>query len=291
MDDDKTTDFMPVRIARIGRAEAMQGLVSMQRLFTFLCRSGEAQAELMGRTCHMTRGTFILSFPYTIVKFVQCTEDFEGLFVEIPTDYLPSIVGGVDVRDRLAIRKHMAFTLAPDDLKTLDLMSKVLEDKQRHITTGSAAPRSEFDTAALSAMTFAYAAEAVSAIIDEARQGKTGEVNGDTALFNEFAMSVVQNCKTERTVAYYAEQANLTPNHFSATIKSASGQSAMYWIKLVTTTMIKHLLTTTRMSVKEIADAFGFPDQSTFGRYFKSFCGISPTGYRDKMRDRGHSTA
>ncbi|HIT83400.1 MAG TPA: AraC family transcriptional regulator [Candidatus Avibacteroides faecavium] len=233
----------------------------------------------------MTRGTFILSFPYTIVKFVQCTEDFEGLFVEIPTDYLPSIVGGVDVRDRLAIRKHMAFTLAPDDLKTLDLMSKVLEDKQRHITTGSAAPRSEFDTAALSAMTFAYAAEAVSAIIDEARQGKTDERSADTTLFNEFMMSLVKHCKTERTVAYYAAQASLSPNHFSATIKSASGQPAMYWIKLVTSTMAKHYLTATRMSAKEIADALGFPDQSTFGRYFKSICGISPAAYREKMRD------
>ncbi len=285
MNSEKTSETQSIHIASIGRAEALHGLVSMQRLFTFFCRSGEAQAELMGRTCHMTRGTFILSFPYTIVKFVQCTEDFEGLFVEIPTDYLPSIVGGVDVRDRLAIRKHMAFTLAPDDLKTLDLMSKVLEDKQRHITTGSAAPRSEFDTAALSAMTFAYAAEAVSAIIDEARQGKTDERSADTTLFNEFMMSLVKHCKTERTVAYYAAQASLSPNHFSATIKSASGQPAMYWIKLVTSTMAKHYLTATRMSAKEIADALGFPDQSTFGRYFKSICGISPAAYREKMRD------
>ena len=285
MNSEKTSETQSIHIASIGRAEALHGLVSMQRLFTFFCRSGEAQAELMGRTCHMTRGTFILSFPYTIVKFVQCTEDFEGLFVEIPTDYLPSIVGGVDVRDRLAIRKHMAFTLAPDDLKTLDLMSKVLEDKQRHITTGSAAPRSEFDTAALSAMTFAYAAEAVSAIIDEARQGKTDERSAGTALFNEFMMSLVKHCKTKRTVSFYAAQASLSPNHFSAAIKSESGQPAMYWIKLVTTTMAKHYLTTTRMSVKEIADALGFPDQSTFGRYFKAICGISPAAFRDKMHD------
>lgn len=285
MDDDKTTDFMPVRIARIGRAEAMQGLVSMQRLFTFLCRNGEARAEQMNRTCRIARGTFILSFPYTLLKFGQCSEDFDGLLVETSADFLLSVVGGMDVRDRLAIRQRTVFTLSDEDMGTLDLLGRALEDKQRLVATGKPAPRNEFDTVTLTTMAQAYAAEAVSAIIDEARQGKTDERSAGTALFNEFMMSLVKHCKTERTVAYYAEQANLTPNHFSATIKSASGQSAMYWIKLVTTTMIKHLLTTTRMSVKEIADAFGFPDQSTFGRYFKSFCGISPTGYRDKMRD------
>ena len=98
-------------------------------------------------------------------------------------------------------------------------------------------------------------------------------------------MSLVKHCKTKRTVSFYAAQASLSPNHFSAAIKSESGQPAMYWIKLVTTTMAKHYLTTTRMSVKEIADALGFPDQSTFGRYFKAICGISPAAFRDKMHD------
>lgn len=285
MNDDSTPDLMPVRIARISRAEALHGLVSMQRLFTFLCRNGEARAEQMNRTCRIARGTFILSFPYTLLKFGQCSEDFDGLLVETSADFLLSVVGGMDVRDRLAIRQRTVFTLSDEDMGTLDLLGRALEDKQRLVATGKPAPRNEFDTAALTAMSQAYAAEAVSAIIDEARQGKTDERSADTTLFNEFMMSLVKHCKTERTVAYYAAQASLSPNHFSATIKSASGQPAMYWIKLVTSTMAKHYLTATRMSAKEIADALGFPDQSTFGRYFKSICGISPAAYREKMRD------
>lgn len=285
MNDDSTPDLMPVRIARISRAEALHGLVSMQRLFTFLCRKGEAQAELMNRTCRIARGTFILSFPYTLLKIGQCSEDFDGLLVETSADFLLSIVGGMDVRDRLAIRQHATFTLRDEDLQTLDLLGRVLEDKQRLVAAMKSAPRNEFDTVTLTTMAQAYAAEAVSAIIDEARQGKTDERSAGTALFNEFMMSLVKHCKTKRTVSFYAAQASLSPNHFSAAIKSESGQPAMYWIKLVTTTMAKHYLTTTRMSVKEIADALGFPDQSTFGRYFKVICGISPAAFRDKMHD------
>lgn len=285
MDDGTITSPMLVRIARIGPTQALHGLVSMQRLFTFLCRKGEAQAELMNRTCRIARGTFILSFPYTLLKIGQCSEDFDGLLVETSADFLLSIVGGMDVRDRLAIRQHATFTLRDEDLRTLDLLGRVLEDKQRLVAAMKSAPRNEFDTVALTTMAQAYAAEAVSAIIDEARQGKTDERSAGTALFNEFMMSLVKHCKTKRTVSFYAAQASLSPNHFSAAIKSESGQPAMYWIKLVTTTMAKHYLTTTRMSVKEITDALGFPDQSTFGRYFKAICGISPAAFRDKMHD------
>lgn len=285
MDDSTITSPMLVRIARIGPTQALHGLVSMQRLFTFLCRKGEAQAELMNRTCRIARGTFILSFPYTLLKIGQCSEDFDGLLVETSADFLLSIVGGMDVRDRLAIRQHATFTLRDEDLRTLDLLGRVLEDKQRLVAAMKSAPRNEFDTVALTTMAQAYAAEAVSAIIDEARQGKTDERSAGTALFNEFMMSLVKHCKTKRTVSFYAAQASLSPNHFSAAIKSESGQPAMYWIKLVTTTMAKHYLTTTRMSVKEIADALGFPDQSTFGRYFKAICGISPAAFRDKMHN------
>lgn len=285
MDDGTITSPMPVRIARIGPTQALQGLVSMQRLFTLLCRSGEARAELMGRTCHIARGTFILSFPYTIIKFVQCTDDFDGLLLEASPDFLLTTIGNIDIRDRLAIRQRAIFTLRGEDMATLDLLARALEDKQRLVAAANSAPRNEFDTMALTTMAQAYAAEAVSAIIDEARQGKTDERNVDTPLFNNFMMSLVKHAKDERTVAFYAAQASLSPNHFSATIKSESGQPAMYWIKLMTLTMAKHLLTTTRMSAKEIADALGFPDQSTFGRYFKSICGISPTTYRKKMRD------
>lgn len=36
------------------------------------------------------------------------------------------------------------------------------------------------------------------------------------------------------------------------------------------------------MSIKEIADTMNFTDQSTFGRYFRKHCGMSPTDYRNR---------
>ena len=46
---------------------------------------------------------------------------------------------------------------------------------------------------------------------------------------------------------------------------------------------IEKMLRDTELSIKEIADRLSFPDQSTFGKFFKKHFGESPLGYRSKI--------
>ena len=60
----------------------------------------------------------------------------------------------------------------------------------------------------------------------------------------------------------------------------AVSTNSLEWLTLFTINLSKHYLADTEMSVKEIADTLHFPDQSTFGRYFKQHMGCSPGEYR-----------
>ena len=51
------------------------------------------------------------------------------------------------------------------------------------------------------------------------------------------------------------------------------------------------MLLNSSLSVKEIADALGFPNQSFFGRYFRQYTGISPTEFRSGGPKRGSEAA
>lgn len=54
----------------------------------------------------------------------------------------------------------------------------------------------------------------------------------------------------------------------------------MQWIENVTMTFARQYLNDFAASIKEIAERLCFPDQSTFGRYFKHPEGCSPSEYR-----------
>ena len=58
------------------------------------------------------------------------------------------------------------------------------------------------------------------------------------------------------------------------------GPPALRWITATVVAEAKKMLSDPALSVKEIADALGFPNQSFFGRYFRQYTGISPTEFR-----------
>ena len=41
------------------------------------------------------------------------------------------------------------------------------------------------------------------------------------------------------------------------------------------------------MSIKEVAGALNFPDQSFFGRYLRQYAGMSPSRYREASHPNG----
>ncbi len=56
----------------------------------------------------------------------------------------------------------------------------------------------------------------------------------------------------------------------------------MEWITTYTIGQAKHLLSQTDLSIKEIAEQLGFPEQFAFRKYFKRVVGVSPSEYRKR---------
>lgn len=115
--------------------------------------------------------------------------------------------------------------------------------------------------------------------VEESRQGREEQI------FNTFLMSVHRHCDKERSVMFYADEQNLSPNYLSSVVRAKSGRTAIQWIETITLIHAQHYLVSTRLSVKEVAEKLNFPDQSTFGRYFKKLCGASPKEYRKKLSE------
>ena len=103
-------------------------------------------------------------------------------------------------------------------------------------------------------------------------------------LFYDFLELVYRNYKECRWVGFYAERLSVTPRYLTTVVRQVSGKSASRWIEEYTVLEAQILLSDSRLSIKDIAYALHFNDQSLFSKYFKRIEGISPEKYR-RMRE------
>ncbi len=87
----------------------------------------------------------------------------------------------------------------------------------------------------------------------------------------------------EHSVKFYAERLSMHPNHLNALIKKHTGLSAKESIQNRILLEIKHLLHSTKLSIKQISDQMGFRDPNYFTTFFKRAEKLSPGNYRSSF--------
>ncbi|GAB3557678.1 helix-turn-helix domain-containing protein [Spirosoma fluminis] len=82
------------------------------------------------------------------------------------------------------------------------------------------------------------------------------------------------------TVQSIAETLNVSPNYLSSLLKVSTGQSTQQHIHDKLIEKAKEKLSTTDLSISEIAYALGFEHSQSFSKLFKSKTAISPVDFR-----------
>lgn len=90
--------------------------------------------------------------------------------------------------------------------------------------------------------------------------------------------------KEQSSVAFYAEQLKITPNYLNILCKKVLGTNAGSLIQNRLLLEAKRLLTTTNISIKEIAFSLSFNDTSYFNNFFKKQLGMTPGEFRSSYK-------
>nr|WP_199003480.1 response regulator transcription factor [Flavobacterium sp. ASV13] len=85
------------------------------------------------------------------------------------------------------------------------------------------------------------------------------------------------------TVHFIAESLNVTPNYLSSLLKSLTGQSTQQHIHDKLIEKAKEKLSTTNLSISEIAFELGFEHQQSFSKLFKTKTNVSPLEFRQSF--------
>ncbi len=108
--------------------------------------------------------------------------------------------------------------------------------------------------------------------------------NNNSALLTKFEQLIEEHFQSDikglLTVQHVAVQMNLSPNYLSDLLRVHTGQNTQQHIHEKLITKAKEKLSTTSLSVREIAYALGFEHAQSFSTLFKKKTNLSPLEFR-----------
>lgn len=111
-------------------------------------------------------------------------------------------------------------------------------------------------------------------------QWEEGFTTPQQILLQKFIQLVNSFYIEKRTIEDYAALLNVTPNHLSQSIKSASDKNALSYINERILAEAKSFIQFTDFDIAEIAYQLNFSDPANFGKFFKKHTGLTPLEYR-----------
>lgn len=105
-------------------------------------------------------------------------------------------------------------------------------------------------------------------------------------LFRQFRMLSVEHFRTHRDITFYADRLHVSGTYLSRIVKRTTGHTVHEHLCGLLCAEARKELASTGRDIKEIADRLGFADQSSFGKFFRSHTGLSPTRYRQRFARR-----
>ena len=112
------------------------------------------------------------------------------------------------------------------------------------------------------------------------KQWEEGFTTPQQILLQKFIQLVNNFYIEKRTIEEYAALLNVTPNHLSQSIKSASDKNALSYINERLLSEAKSLIQFTDFDIAEIAYQLNFSDPANFGKFFKKHTDQTPLQFR-----------
>ena len=259
-----------VLIESIRKDSYLGRVVSFEdRTGIILCQEGEAVFSLDLKRYRCKAPFIVVLREGVALTLENASEDFMARAILAGRAFLSSLFteGSEDI---VSVRQSPIASIPENAFSTIDLFWKMIKDSERMLE-----PILKQKTLRHLFLTMYYGYGSRFMIGPAARLEGRGQ-----EIFEEFISWVEKEHREHRDVAYYAQKAFLSQRYFSTVISQISGKSAKEWIEEAVVLDAKKLLGAGKLSIQQISQILLFPDQSSFGRFFKKSVGVSPNKYK-----------
>ncbi len=238
-----------------------------------LCTNGNATVTVDAKQYELHPDMQLIMLPDSTLSLDRAGDGFRVLFCYFSRRILDDATFRIDPEFLLHLSTSPVYRHSPTSIgfatDTLSLLSTVYADELN-------ASRTEMATNLLRNI-FLNACDKL-----KRKYGKTGtaEYGRKEDLFGRFINLIIGNSARHRNVEFYADRLCISKRYLAAITRQITGDTPKETIDMHVVQEIKMALAFSDLSLGQLAERFGFPDQSYMGRYFKRYTGFSLSEYR-----------
>lgn len=244
-----------------------------------LCTRGNAEITVYSRRFDIRPGRMAFIVFDMVAVPVRWSDDFEARYIALDFDAAQDIFFLVTSNRFWEFVYHTpVFKLNHDDAAAARCWFGILDWIEANCTpiTAEKAMRNETENF-------------MQAMADRVERhlgalGSNPPKNRAWVIVNEFIGLLNRYCTRHHDVAFYADRLNITPNYLNIIVKKNIGTTAKEQINIQLSLVVKMLLDTTDLTIKEIAERLHYADPSYLCRIFRKQHGLSPLQYRNLQR-------
>ena len=242
-----------------------------------ICTRGSAKVEVNLQVYDARPDAVLLATPFHVLRIFNSSQDFLCRFVVFSKAFLTEHNINSHFIETFSFFKTSSTPVIYLEQQNGKVLSEIFSIIQQKLRREEHRFREEICRSILVALLYEIAAvyEQQHVIIKK-KQTRKQELN---MLFQNL---VFHQYKKHRNVQYYADELCVSSKHLTESIKEVTGKTAGDWIDDAVVLEAKVLLRNHEISIARVAEEINFPDQSSFGKYFKKHTGFSPSEYRVK---------
>lgn len=249
----------------------------------FICLNGNVTFFLDDTKYEMKKNNIVVYFPYSILKIIDASEDLYGIMMSVDVNVVqPLLTRITDVDSILYIRQNPLTDLSEHDFtaiknyielyqKHLELSKLYADNNQRRFWQLNNLQIENVKLNLVLQIIMAYA---------DADNGLKNSVDRRDDIVRKFLNDLKDHYLSQHEVSFYSNRQYISMRYFSSVVKQRTGQTPSQWITSILIKEAKKFITESNLTVKEIAEVMNFPNQSYFGKWFKTHVGMGPLEFK-----------
>lgn len=240
------------------------------------CTRGSAVISINSSVHDFKASSNFILFDAMNFSVIECSEDIRVIACKFSAQFLNEIYAGLDNKVIDSLWYSAPDLYSEQEAESINLTFEklcLLYKNQDHMYRHKIAIN----------LVICYMYEMYEIIYHRLASTPVNTGNYASLLSNKFGTLCHKHHKTQRNIEFYAKELGVSSRYLSK-IMSTYGITPKQMIDYYVSGTAKILLLSTSLTNQQIADQLNFPDQATFGQFFKRNVGMPPTEFRNKYK-------